>query len=233
MPAKSALPSAAPRSALHYRPIMEPDGTQIPQKPRTSVLANKQQKSTNPPVKPTTVVKSDTSVKSNPPPAPNPPIKLEPPLKLVEEKPKVEINLQRHVKNKLIWLVVCSMLIGMALVTLGQFALSWGSSTYDNLRYGNPRTYQMDAFVGHESGTTPSHFIALNFKGRVEVIEFPGGDVTHSRVFVGPQLFGTNADLVPITIQFPNPNHSKTPDMQVDFQNTHITFHNVHGTFQP
>lgn len=202
MPVKLSLPFAAPRSALHYRPVLPPDATQVPPRPRTSILNNKQVKSTNPPIK------------------------------VLKKKPEVWLNLQHFFQNKLLWLVVLSMLIGMVLVTLGQFAINWGTSTYNDIHYGNPRTYQVDAFVGHEKGTVPSHFIALNLKGRVEIIEFPGGDPTHTRIFVGPQLFGSNVDLIPVTLQFSSSGHSKLPDMLVYFQNTHITFHNVHGTFQ-
>jgi len=115
---------------------------------------------------------------------------------------------------------------------LGQMALNWGLTTYDDMRYGRPRTVQADVFVGHESGQTPSHFIALNDHGRIEIIEFPGGDPAHSRIFIGPQIWGDNADLVPININFvPSATDSKLKDMEISFQNTHILFRNEKGTF--
>src|SRR6266487_4661311 len=47
----------------------------------------------------------------------------------------------------------------------------------DIWHYGYPRTYQTDAVVGHgDSLAHPSHFIAINLDGHLEVIELSGGD---------------------------------------------------------
>ncbi|GCE08191.1 hypothetical protein [Dictyobacter aurantiacus] len=125
-----------------------------------------------------------------------------------------------------------AMLVMVLVFWLGQMAINWGMTTYDDIRYGRPRTVQADAFVGHESGQAPSHFIALNDHGRIEIIEFPGGDPAHSRIFMGPQIWGNNADLVPINISFvPSTTDPKLKDMQISFQNTHILFRNEKGTF--
>ena len=57
--------------------------------------------------------------------------------------------------------------------------IGWWNTTWDDLHYGRPRTFQIDAMVGHnDSPGNPSHFIALNLNGRLEVIEFPGGDAS-------------------------------------------------------
>jgi hypothetical protein len=139
-------------------------------------------------------------------------------------------------ESRLHWSVlVGATMLGMCLVLwLVQSLWAWGTVVYDNFHYGQPRTMQVDAFVGHESGSTPSHFIALNLHGRVEVIELPGGDAAHARIFLGPQLYGPNVDLVPVTIQFiASPQHTHQPDMQVTFQGAHIMFLNEHGTFVP
>lgn len=133
------------------------------------------------------------------------------------------------------WLVFLGigMLLAVLVVCIGQLAVSWFSSTWDNIHYGYPRTYQVDAFVGHESGKTPSHFIALNLRGRIEVIEFPGGDASHAKIYIGPQLYDTGADLIPVTLQFVDTHHNHQPDMIVQFRTTQIMFHNVQGTFRP
>ncbi len=95
------------------------------------------------------------------------------------------------------------MIVMLALWTLLSLTVSWGSTTLNDLRYGRPRTFQVDAFVGHnEAAGTPSHFIALNLHGRIEVIEFPGGDSARARIYLGPQLYGTDADLIPVTLSF-------------------------------
>ncbi|GCE31539.1 hypothetical protein KDA_70230 [Dictyobacter alpinus] len=132
------------------------------------------------------------------------------------------------------WSLIAGLtMLGMLLVFwLAQQAIGWGMTTYDDMRYGRPRTVQTDAFVGHESGTTPSHFIALNDHGRVEIIEMPGGDPAHARIFLGPQIWGAQADLVPVNINFiPGSAGSKQMDMDVSFQNNHVRFHNEKGTF--
>ena len=57
------------------------------------------------------------------------------------------------------------MMVALAAVLLGQLLLGWFSITWDDIHYGTPRTYQTDAFVGHEAAQTASHFIALNLHG--------------------------------------------------------------------
>ena len=77
---------------------------------------------------------------------------------------------------------------------VGAIALNWWQGYQDDLRYGHPRTYQTDARVGHNDAQTPSHFLALNLHHRVEVIEFPGGDATKAKVYLGPMLTGQTSD---------------------------------------
>jgi hypothetical protein len=82
-------------------------------------------------------------------------------------------------------------------------ALIWGTTVLNGLRYGYPRTFQVDAVVGHQdSAGTPSHFLALNLRGQIEVIEWPGGSAAHARVYLGPQLLGPGGDLEPVTLRF-------------------------------
>jgi hypothetical protein len=63
----------------------------------------------------------------------------------------------------------------------------------------------------HETAGVPSHFLALNLHGRIEIIEFPGGDATHARVSLGPQLDGDNADLVLVMLHFVDTRHGHHP----------------------
>jgi len=125
------------------------------------------------------------------------------------------------------------MIAMLALWTLLSLAVSWWNTTMDDLHYGRPRTFQMDAYVGHNEVGAPSHFIALNYKGRIEVIEFPGGDATHARIYLGPQLYGAGSDLVPVTLSFVDVNGNHLPDMLVHFQTTRIIFINAAGGFRP
>ncbi len=111
---------------------------------------------------------------------------------------------------------------------------TWISTMLDDLHYGRPRTFQIDAYVGHhEAPGMPSHFIALNLHGRIEIIELPGGDATHARIYLGPQLYGTDTDLVPVTLSFSDVNGDRRPDMIIHFQGTQVVFINDGSGFRP
>jgi hypothetical protein len=112
--------------------------------------------------------------------------------------------------------------------------MTWGTNEYHTIVYGYPRTYQIDAVVGHQdSVSSPSHFLALNFHGQIQVIEFPGGDATHARIFFGPQLLGPDSDLGPVTLRFVDLNGDGKPDMVIEVQGNQIVFLNDHGSFRP
>ncbi len=108
---------------------------------------------------------------------------------------------------------------GMATMTalvIGLYSLgSWWQHVQDDWTYGMPRTYQTDAVVGHnhDSSSHPSHFLAINLKGHIEVFELPAGDPTKVRVFLGPILSGAGADQVVVTISFVDIDHDGTPDL--------------------
>ncbi|HLG78331.1 MAG TPA: hypothetical protein VKX46_18095, partial [Ktedonobacteraceae bacterium] len=125
------------------------------------------------------------------------------------------------------------MILALLIIPVGQSLNSLLSTTLDTFQYGQTRTYQTDVYVGHETGRTPSHFIALNLHGRIQVIEFPGGDSTHAKIYVGPQLYDADADTIPVTLQFIDTHHNHHPDMLVQFRNYQLLFRNVQGSFQP
>jgi hypothetical protein len=110
---------------------------------------------------------------------------------------------------------------------------SWWMRHQDDLHYGYPRTYQSDARVGHADAAIPSHFIALNLHGHLEVIECPGADCTKALVYLGPVLFGDGQDLVPVTLTFRDVNHDGKPDMIVHAQDQIWVFLNDNGRFRP
>lgn len=123
------------------------------------------------------------------------------------------------------------MMLTLVVLLLGQLVLTGITTIWNDWHYGRPRTFQIDAVVGHgDSIAHPSHFIALNLRGRIEIIELPAGDPTRARIYSGPQLYGSGADLVPVTLQFSGP--TRTPDMVILFQGTQVIFHNVQGTFR-
>lgn len=126
------------------------------------------------------------------------------------------------------------MLAMLVLWTLLTAGINWWNNSMDYLHFGYPRTFQVDAVVGHnDSASNPSHFIAINLRGKIEIIEFPGGDASHSRVYLGPQLFGPDADKAPATLKFIDVNGDHQPDMLVFFQSSWIVFINSQGSFRP
>jgi len=128
---------------------------------------------------------------------------------------------------------------GLALVVmlLGWIVLSaltsWWTVTQDDLHYGRPRTFQTDAVVGHnDSAASPSHFIALNLNRHIQVIEFPGGDSTKAKVYVGPILVGPGQDLSAVTLTFKDVNGDGKPDLIINVQDSHFVFINDNGQFR-
>ena len=113
-------------------------------------------------------------------------------------------------------------------------AVTWVQQKTDDLTYGRPRTYQLDAVVGHnDSPAIPSHFIALNLNRHVEVIEIPGGDSTKMKVYAITTLFGDGEDLTPVTLGFRDVTGDGKPDMLIHIQDAVIAMINDNGSFRP
>ena len=139
----------------------------------------------------------------------------------------------RYRAHPLLYLGV-GMIAMLAVWTLHTSAIAWWNITMDDIHYGRPRTFQINAVVGHnDSVQNPSHFIAINLNSRIEIIEFPGGDGSKARIYLGPQLFGAGEDLVPVTLSFVDVNGDHLPDMIIHFQSTRIVFINDLGGFRP
>lgn len=144
-------------------------------------------------------------------------------------------SLTRRGRRRRPWLML---LMGMLLM-LGLFLclrafISWWQLHQDDATYGRPRTYQVDAIVGHQDGVGhPSHFIFMNLNGRIVIVEFPGGDATHALVYTGPTLFGAGGDLIPVTGEFRDVNGDGRPDMLVHIQDQTLVFINDGSKFRP
>ncbi len=131
-----------------------------------------------------------------------------------------------------VWYLGLGMIAMLILWMVGASALTWWNGYQDDLRYGHPRTYQTDARVGHNDATTPSHFIALNLNHRVEVIEFPGGDATKAKVYLGPTLIGQNSDLDIVSVSFKDVNGDGKPDLILSVATTTYIYINDNGAFR-
>ena len=133
---------------------------------------------------------------------------------------------------------VVALLIGMVAAILlvmmfGAFS-SWWHTYQDDLRYGRPRTFQMDAVVGHgDSPQHKTHFIFLNLNRHVQIIEIDGGDPAHTHIYVGPILFGDNQDLTPITGEIRDVNGDGKPDLILHIQDQQLVYLNNGTSFVP
>ena len=117
---------------------------------------------------------------------------------------------------------------------LGNMLINWWNVTQDDIHYGRPRTFQTDVAVGHaDSPSHPSHFIAINLNRRIEIIEFPAGDVTHAKVYFAMTLIGEGEDLAVATLSFKDVNGDGKLDMIVTVGETRYVFINDSGQFRP
>ncbi|GAC1406984.1 MAG: hypothetical protein NVSMB49_26760 [Ktedonobacteraceae bacterium] len=148
-------------------------------------------------------------------------------------RPKLVLRKSKQQAHPLLYLGI-GMIAMLLLWTVLSSVFGWFATTINDIRYGRPRTYQTDQFVGHgEQSGTPSHFIAINLNRRIEIIELPGGDATHAKIYLGPQLYATKDELTPVTLTFVDVNGDHKPDMIVNFQGSRIVFINDQGGFRP
>jgi len=135
-------------------------------------------------------------------------------------------------------LPLLAIFLGMAVAAILAIGLSsfgaWWQMHQNDVQYGRPRTFQFDAVVGHgDSPANPTHFIIINLDRHVEVIEFPGGDGTHARMYLGPTLFGDGQDLTPVTAEVRDVNGDGKPDLILHIQDQRVVFINDGTMFRP
>lgn len=112
--------------------------------------------------------------------------------------------------------------------------MHWWQTWQDDMTYGRPRTIQTDQFVGHgEEDGTPSHFIIQNNNRQITVVEYPGGDVTKTRVIPGPRLFGKDMELAPVKARFEDVNADGHVDMILSVDSQEIIYINEKSNFRP
>jgi hypothetical protein len=147
----------------------------------------------------------------------------------------------QHSPGRVHWLLP----IGVAMVLLvilwmvGSATLAWGKQKLNDLQYGNPRTFQTDAVVGHgDSPKNPSHFIAMNLHSQIIVIEFMGGNPEKAITYLVPVFItGSDGSLAPATLEFRDVNGDGKPDMLVHIhlpqQDQFSVFINTGTKFRP
>lgn len=135
--------------------------------------------------------------------------------------------------NALVWLGLG--MIMMIFLWIGfSNLLNWWQMHQDDSAYGRPRTFQIDAVVGHnDSSGNPSHFTAINLDRHVIVIEIPGRDPTKARIYPITTLFGDGQELTPVTLSFKDVTGNGLPDMEIHIRDQTIVMVNENGQFRP
>lgn len=112
--------------------------------------------------------------------------------------------------------------------------IAWGTGVLDLWRYGNPRTYQVDAVVGQgDSAQSPSHFLVLNLQSQIVIVDFPAGDPSKAREFVVSSILSQNSEQIPVTIRFLDVSHNGRPDMIIRAGGAQAFLVNTGSTFRP
>lgn len=108
--------------------------------------------------------------------------------------------------------------VGLALLTMvvGWIAFTlltnWWQAKQVDWKYGNPRTFQVDQFVGHaDSPDHPNHFIAINVGGTIEVVEL-NTNPKNDHIYV---ITTISDPAPPVSIRFTDVNHDGKVDLLV------------------
>ena len=141
----------------------------------------------------------------------------------------------RRSSNRWTLYLLVGVLVALALWVVFNVAWTWAEQVYDDWVYGTPRTYQVDAVVGHnhDSRQHPSHFIALNLHGHIEIIELPASDPSKVVVYQGPTLSGEGRDQEVVTISFQDVDHNGTSDLILHVGENALVMLNKDGKFEP
>ena len=149
---------------------------------------------------------------------------------------RIVVHNQPPAARKLHWSFILGtgMLFMLALWVLDSYALSWWQDHELDSTYGMPRTYQTDQVVGHaDSAEHPTHFIAINLNAHITIIEIPGDNSQHARIYSGPTLFSDNGDQTPVTLEFYDVNGDGKIDMIVHVGDQKIIYLNDGTQFKP
>jgi hypothetical protein len=126
------------------------------------------------------------------------------------------------------------MIVMFALYIGATAAMNWWTNHQLDVTYGMPRTYQADQYVGIGDSTDhPSHFIFLNLRGRVEIIDLSGGDAAHAKIYTGATLLSDSEASIPVTGEFKDVNGDGKIDMIVHIGDQRMIYLNDGTQFKP
>jgi hypothetical protein len=128
-----------------------------------------------------------------------------------DEEQEVEKGTRRRY-HPLVWFGIALFIMIIGWIAISALGNVW-QQKQDDLTYGQTRTYQTDAVVGHgDSSTSPSHFIALNLRGQIIIIELPGGNAAKARSYTVTTVQGNEGN-PPVKLSFQDINADGKLDM--------------------
>ena len=113
------------------------------------------------------------------------------------------------------WMLFMGMV--MFVMVLGWFLFTalgyWWQTKQDDWKYGTPRTFQVDQFVGHgDSPDHPDHFIAIDTGGMIQVIEMNPQNPKYDHVY---PITTISSSTIPVFLSFEDTRHTGRLDMLV------------------
>ncbi len=114
---------------------------------------------------------------------------------------KTRLIKTRRLDRATLFIWLCLALI---IMVVGWWLLSWVANWWqevqENMKYGNPRTFQADQYVNlGDSPAHPDHFIAINIHGEIEVIVMNPLDHTRNTMY---GLTNVGSESIPVTLSF-------------------------------
>jgi hypothetical protein len=132
--------------------------------------------------------------------------------------------------------IVAGMVLFLALfILLQSVVLPWWQGVSDQWQYGSSRISTIEVFIGHQdSPTHPTTILSFDLHGRVDIIEFPGGDSAKARNYPGADIYGENKDRRVVTIEPVDVNHDRRLDLLIHIEGMSTTpvLYNNGSSFQ-
>lgn len=101
---------------------------------------------------------------------------------------RIPVQTKEFQKNSFI----TRMIIGGCITVAAIFAVltiaDWSTNTWNDWKYGTPRSSHLFATVGHGDAEKQSFFIANNLNNQISIIECPASDCSKAVSIVGPFL---------------------------------------------
>ena len=126
---------------------------------------------------------------------------------------KTRVMRRRFDRTTLVIWLCLALIVMIAGWWLLSWVANWWQGVQDNMKYGSPRTFQADQYMGlGDSPAHPDHFIALNSHGVIEVIQINPLNSKQDAVYV---LTSVGDENIPASLSFRDTSGSGKMDVLV------------------